>query len=56
MGYLPKTRVFKGERFRLYNDYLKRGTAEWEAGKLRSKGWRTKVIRLLGLYGVYKRR
>ena len=56
MGLLPKTRTFDEEKFRLQNDYLRQGTAEWEASKLRSKGWKVRIIKLLGLYGVYKRR
>ena len=56
MGFIPKTRTIDGKRYRLYNDYLKRDTAEWEAGKLRSKGWNVRIIKLLGLYGVYRRR
>lgn len=56
MSYLPKFKVFDGERFRLHGDYLKHGTAVWEGDKLRSKGWRVRIVRILGLYGVYKRR
>ncbi len=56
MAFLPKTKVFGGKRYRLSNDYLKRETAEWEVGKLRSKGWKVRIVKQLGLYGVYKRR
>jgi len=56
MSYLPKTRTFDGKRYSLYNDYLKKSTAEWEASKLRSKGWSVRTVKLLGLYGVYRRR
>jgi len=56
MSYLPKTRQFDGKRYRLHNDYLKLSTADWEALKLRNKGWSVRVIKQLGLYGVYKRR
>lgn len=56
MSFLPKTKVFNGERYRLHNDYLKLSEAEWQAGKLRSRGWRVRTVRQLGLYGVYKRR
>lgn len=56
MAYLPRTRVFDGKQFRLHDDYLKLSTANWEAGKLRSKGWKVRVVKLVGLYGVYKRR
>jgi len=56
MAHLPKTRIFNGERYKLHDDYLKWDTAEWEAGKLRSKGWKVRMVRILGLYGVYKRR
>ena len=56
MAYLPKTRIYDGKRYRLYNDYLKLDTAEWEAGKLRSRGWKVRITKILGLYGVYKRR
>ena len=56
MGYLPKTRIIDGKRYRLYDDYLKKGTADWEASKLRSKDWDVRVVKLLGLYGVYRRR
>ena len=33
MAFLPKTKVFDGKRYRLFDDYLKLDTAEWEAGK-----------------------
>jgi len=56
MSYLPKTRIFNGKRYRLSNDYLKYDTAEWEASKLRSKSWKVRIVKQLGLYGVYKRR
>lgn len=56
MSYLEKTRVFDGQRFRLHDDYLKHSTAEWEASKLRSKHWKVRIVKRLGLYGVYKRR
>lgn len=56
MSYLPKIKVFGGKRYRLYDDYLKGDTAEWEAGKLRSKGWKVRIVKQLGLYGVYRRR
>jgi hypothetical protein len=56
MSYLPKTRTFNNKRFRLHGDYLTLSKAEWEANKLRSKGWKVRVIKLFGLYGVYKRR
>ena len=56
MSYLAKVRTFNGKRYKLHNDYLKSSTAEWEAGKLRSRGWKVRVIKQLGLYGVYKRR
>ena len=53
MPYLPKTRVFDEKRYRLHDDYLKSSQADWEAGKLRSKGWKVRIVKLLGLYGVY---
>lgn len=56
MTFLPKTMKFSGVVYRLHDDYLKRSTADWEAAKLRSDGWRARVIKLVGLYGVYKRR
>jgi len=56
MAFLPKTRVFNGERYRLHDDYLKLNSADWEARKLRSKGWSVRIVKQLGLYGVYKRR
>jgi len=56
MAFLPKTRIFNGKRYRLHDDYLKRDTAEWEAGKLQSKDWKVQIVKQLGLYGVYKRR
>lgn len=56
MSVFPKTKVFDGQRYRFYNDYLKKDNAEWEASKLRSRGWRTRITKLLGLYGVYRRR
>ena len=56
MAYLPKTRIIDSKRYRLHDDYLKRGTANWEADKLRSEGWNVRIVRLLSLYGVYKRR
>ena len=56
MSYLPRTKTYNGKRYSLFNDYLKRDTAEWEASKLRSKDWQVRVVKLLGLYGVYKRR
>lgn len=56
MSLLPKTKVFGSERYRLHNDYLKSSEADWQASKLRSKGWRVRIVKQLGLYGVYKRR
>ena len=56
MAFLPKTRIYDSKRYRLHNDYLRLDTAEWQAGKLRSKGWKVRIARLLGLYGVYKRK
>lgn len=56
MAYLPKTKVIKGKTFRLHNDYLRHDTAQWEGEKLRSKGWTVYIVKILGLYGVYKRR
>lgn len=56
MAYLPKTKVFDGKRYRLHDDHLKLDTAEWEAGKLRSKDWSVRIVKMLGLHGVYKRR
>ena len=56
MAYLPKTRMSAGKKYRLHDDYLKLHMANWEASKLRSKGWSVRIIKLLGLYGVYKRR
>lgn len=56
MSYLPKTKIFNGQRYKLHNDYLRQGDAEWAAAKLRSGNWRVRVVRMLGLYGVYKRR
>ncbi len=56
MAYLPKMKIFSGKRYRLHDDYLKQSTANWEADKLRSKGWNVRIIRLLSLFGVYKRR
>lgn len=56
MAFLPRTKLFDGKRYRLFNDYLKLDTAEWEASKLRSKGWNVRIVKQLGLWGVYKRR
>jgi len=56
VAYLPKTKVFDGEQYRLHNDYLKKSTADWQASKLRSKNWRVRVVKLVGLWGVYKKR
>jgi len=56
MTYLPKARKFNGEVYRLHDDYLKSSMADWQASKLRSKGWNARVVKAFGLYGVYKRR
>jgi len=56
MSYLPRTRVVDGKRYSLHNDYLKREQAEWDANKLRNKGWTTRMFKILGLYAIYKRR
>ena len=56
MSYLPRTRVVDGKRYQLHSDYLKREQAEWDASKLRQKGWRTRMFKMLGLYAIYKRR
>lgn len=54
--YLPKTMMFGKDRFSLSGEYLNKTTADWEVGKLRSRKWRTHIVRSLGLYGVYKHR
>lgn len=56
MGFNLQTRVFNGERFRLYNEYCDKSDAEQEANKLRSKGWNVRIHDGYELYGVYKRR
>ena len=55
MSYLPKTRKFDGQLYRLHGEYLKRNTAEWEATKLRGSKWKTRIVQIV-LFGVYKRR
>jgi hypothetical protein len=56
MSYLPRTRVIEGKRYSLHDDYLKRDDAKWNATKLKGKGYRVRTIRLMGLYGLYKRK
>ncbi len=56
MAYLPATKVFEGKTYRLHNDYLKKSQADNTAIMLRGKDWAVRVVRLLGLYGIYKRR
>jgi len=53
---MPKTMVRDHKRYLYHNSYLKREQAEWDANKLRQKGWRTRMFKILGLYAIYKRR
>ncbi len=51
-----KVRKFDGENYRLHSDHFTLSQAEREATKLRSKGWKARIVKVLGLYAVYKRR
>lgn len=55
-GALPKTRIFRGKRYRLHESYLKYYQAEMEVRKLKGKGWKAGIWKVLGLHVVYKRR
>ena len=53
---LPKTYLLNGKRYRLHSSWLAYNNASWEAEKLRSEGWKTTIVKILGLHIVYKRR
>jgi len=50
------TRKFNGETYRLHSDHLSLSRADLEAHRLRSRGWKARVVDVLGVYAVYKRR
>lgn len=56
MLYLPKTKKFNGQTFSLHNEYLVEKQAQRTATNLREQGWRVRIAKVYGMYGVYKRR
>lgn len=53
---IGRTRIIEGKRYKLHDSYLNRSKAVLDGSGLRAQGWNIRLVKVLGLWAVYKRR